>query len=67
MAATRAIDIRTDIPGPRSREILARKEQVVADPLSIYLPVVIEEGRGALAHRRRRQHVRRLRRAASAA
>jgi 4-aminobutyrate aminotransferase / (S)-3-amino-2-methylpropionate transaminase / 5-aminovalerate transaminase len=48
MAATRAIDIRTEIPGPRSREILARKEQVVADPLSIYLPVVVEEGRGAL-------------------
>jgi 4-aminobutyrate aminotransferase/(S)-3-amino-2-methylpropionate transaminase len=48
MAATRAIDLRTDIPGPRSREILERKERVVADPLSIYLPVVIEEGRGAL-------------------
>src|SRR5205814_4857882 len=29
------------------REILARKERVVADPLSVFLPVVIEEGRGA--------------------
>src|SRR3954463_9983663 len=48
MAATQAIDIGTDIPGPRSREILARKERVIADPLSIYLPVVIEEGRGAI-------------------
>ena len=48
MAATRAIDLRTEIPGPRSREILARKERVVAEPLSIYLPVVIQEGRGAL-------------------
>ncbi|HEX9415955.1 MAG TPA: 4-aminobutyrate--2-oxoglutarate transaminase [Gaiellaceae bacterium] len=47
MAVTRTIDIRTEIPGPRSSEILARKEEVVADPLSIYLPVVIEEGRGA--------------------
>jgi 4-aminobutyrate aminotransferase / (S)-3-amino-2-methylpropionate transaminase / 5-aminovalerate transaminase len=47
VAATRAIELRTEIPGPRSREILARKEQVIADPLSIYLPVVIEEGRGA--------------------
>jgi 4-aminobutyrate aminotransferase / (S)-3-amino-2-methylpropionate transaminase / 5-aminovalerate transaminase len=47
VAATRAIELRTEIPGPRSREILARKERVIADPLSIYLPVVIEEGRGA--------------------
>jgi 4-aminobutyrate aminotransferase / (S)-3-amino-2-methylpropionate transaminase / 5-aminovalerate transaminase len=48
MAMTRAIELRTDIPGPRSAEILARKERVIADPLSIYLPVVIAEGRGAL-------------------
>jgi 4-aminobutyrate aminotransferase/(S)-3-amino-2-methylpropionate transaminase len=48
MAATRAIEIKTEIPGPRSREILARKERVVADPLSLYLPVVVAEGHGAL-------------------
>jgi 4-aminobutyrate aminotransferase / (S)-3-amino-2-methylpropionate transaminase / 5-aminovalerate transaminase len=48
MAATRSIDVRTEIPGPRSREILERKERVIADPLSIYIPVVIDEGRGAL-------------------
>ena len=48
MATTRSIEIRTEIPGPRSREILARKERVVAEPPSIYLPVVIAEGRGAL-------------------
>jgi 4-aminobutyrate aminotransferase/(S)-3-amino-2-methylpropionate transaminase len=47
MAATKAIEIRTAIPGPRSREILERKERVVAEPLSILLPVVIAEGRGA--------------------
>src|SRR5438874_11816292 len=47
MAATRAVELRTEIPGPRSREILARKERVVADPLSIYLPVVVAEGHGA--------------------
>jgi 4-aminobutyrate aminotransferase / (S)-3-amino-2-methylpropionate transaminase / 5-aminovalerate transaminase len=46
MATTRTIELRTDIPGPRSREILERKERVVADPLSIYIPVVIERGRG---------------------
>jgi 4-aminobutyrate aminotransferase/(S)-3-amino-2-methylpropionate transaminase len=47
MATTRTIELRTDIPGPRSREILERKARVVADPLSIYIPVVIERGRGA--------------------
>src|SRR5215470_11544036 len=47
MAVTRAIELRTEIPGPRSREIMARKERVVADPLSVYLPIVIAEGRGA--------------------
>src|SRR3954465_7026331 len=47
MAATRAIHLQTDIPGPRSREILARKEGVVAGPLSVCLLVVGEEGRGA--------------------
>jgi len=44
---TRTIDLRTEIPGPRTKEILERKERVVAEPLSIYLPVVIQEGRGA--------------------
>jgi 4-aminobutyrate aminotransferase/(S)-3-amino-2-methylpropionate transaminase len=47
MAATKSIELRTGVPGPRSQEILQRKEQVVADPLSIYLPVVIERGDGA--------------------
>jgi 4-aminobutyrate aminotransferase / (S)-3-amino-2-methylpropionate transaminase / 5-aminovalerate transaminase len=47
MAATKSIELRTAIPGPRSEEILARKERVVADPLSIFLPVVIDQGEGA--------------------
>jgi 4-aminobutyrate aminotransferase/(S)-3-amino-2-methylpropionate transaminase len=47
MATTRAIDIKTEIPGPRSREILDRKARVIAEPLSIYLPIVIEEAHGA--------------------
>lgn len=47
MAVTRSIELRTEIPGPRSRAILERKERVVAKPLSIALPVVIQEGRGA--------------------
>ncbi len=47
MAMTRAIELRTEIPGPRSKEILERKDRVVAEPLSVFLPVVIAEGRGA--------------------
>ena len=47
MATTKTIELRTDVPGPRSREILERKERVIADPLSIYIPVVIERGQGA--------------------
>ena len=47
MATTRTIELRTAIPGPRSKAILDRKDKVIADPLSIFLPVVIEEGRGA--------------------
>ena len=47
MATTRAIELRTKIPGPRSREILERKDRVIAGPLSIVLPVVVAQGRGA--------------------
>jgi 4-aminobutyrate aminotransferase/(S)-3-amino-2-methylpropionate transaminase len=47
MATTRTIELRTEIPGPRSKEILARKERTIAEPLSVYLPLVIAEGRGA--------------------
>src|SRR5438105_13257097 len=47
MAATRTIRLQTDIPGPRSRQILERKARVVADPLSVYLPIVVAEGRGS--------------------
>jgi 4-aminobutyrate aminotransferase / (S)-3-amino-2-methylpropionate transaminase / 5-aminovalerate transaminase len=47
MATTKTIDLRTEIPGPRSLEIIERKERVVADPLSLTFPVVIERGEGA--------------------
>src|SRR5712691_4676881 len=47
MATTKAIELKTSIPGPRSQEILARKARVIADPLSIFLPVVIDRGEGA--------------------
>jgi 4-aminobutyrate aminotransferase/(S)-3-amino-2-methylpropionate transaminase len=47
MATTRAIELNTSIPGPRSQGILERKDRVIADPLTIFLPVVIERGDGA--------------------
>jgi 4-aminobutyrate aminotransferase/(S)-3-amino-2-methylpropionate transaminase len=47
MATTKTIDLRTELPGPRSLEILSRKERVIADPLSVTFPIVIERGDGA--------------------
>ncbi len=47
MATTTSIQIKTDIPGPRSRSLLERKERVVSEALSVYLPLVIAEGAGA--------------------
>jgi 4-aminobutyrate aminotransferase/(S)-3-amino-2-methylpropionate transaminase len=47
VATTRTIELRTAIPGPRSKAILERKDKVIAGPLSIYLPVVVADGRGA--------------------
>jgi 4-aminobutyrate aminotransferase/(S)-3-amino-2-methylpropionate transaminase len=47
MATTRVIELRTEIPGPRSKEILERKERIVAAPLSITHPLVIAESSGA--------------------
>jgi 4-aminobutyrate aminotransferase/(S)-3-amino-2-methylpropionate transaminase len=47
MATTKTIELRTAVPGPRSREILRRKEQVIADPLTIFFPVVADHGEGA--------------------
>jgi 4-aminobutyrate aminotransferase / (S)-3-amino-2-methylpropionate transaminase / 5-aminovalerate transaminase len=47
MAMTRTIELRTEIPGPRSREILERHERSVAAPLSVTLPLVAETASGA--------------------
>jgi 4-aminobutyrate aminotransferase/(S)-3-amino-2-methylpropionate transaminase len=41
------ISLSTDIPGPRSKEIIARKERVVCDPLDLHVPAVIDTARGA--------------------
>ncbi|MBI4261545.1 MAG: 4-aminobutyrate--2-oxoglutarate transaminase [Actinobacteria bacterium] len=41
------IHLETEIPGPRSAAILARKERVVADPFDIHAPFVIDRAEGA--------------------
>jgi 4-aminobutyrate aminotransferase/(S)-3-amino-2-methylpropionate transaminase len=41
------INLVTDIPGPRSAEILERKAKVVADPIDIHAPLVIDRALGA--------------------
>jgi 4-aminobutyrate aminotransferase/(S)-3-amino-2-methylpropionate transaminase len=48
MAATRSIAIRTAVPGPRSQEILARLDRVVSSALTVNMPIVAQEARGAL-------------------
>jgi 4-aminobutyrate aminotransferase/(S)-3-amino-2-methylpropionate transaminase len=48
MATMTSIQLKTDIPGPKSKAVLDRHERTIAEPLSIYLPLVISEGRGAL-------------------
>ena len=47
MATTRAIELKTEIPGPRSREILARLRTSVAAPLSITFPIAAAAAHGA--------------------
>ena len=47
MATTRAIELRTEIPGPRSREILARERNAVAYPLQGHLPIFAAEAEGS--------------------
>jgi 4-aminobutyrate aminotransferase/(S)-3-amino-2-methylpropionate transaminase len=47
MATTRTIELKTDVPGPRSREVLERLATSVASPLALTFPVVAAEARGA--------------------
>src|SRR5207237_2566437 len=41
------VNVSGEIPGPRSKAILARKERVVCDPLDIHVPAVIDRALGA--------------------
>jgi len=43
-----SIQLVTDIPGPRSREVMARKESAVAAPMTVQAPVVVDSARGAV-------------------
>ncbi len=47
VAVTRVIELRTEIPGPRSREILERERHSVAGPLIVHGPVVADRALGS--------------------
>ena len=47
MVASRTIDLKTAIPGPRSRAVCERIARSVASPLVLTFPVVVDSARGA--------------------
>jgi 4-aminobutyrate aminotransferase / (S)-3-amino-2-methylpropionate transaminase / 5-aminovalerate transaminase len=47
VAVTHVIELRTEIPGPRSREILERERHAVAGPLIVHGPVVADRALGS--------------------
>ena len=44
------INMTTELPGPKARQIIARKERVVCDPLDLHVQTVIESAEGAAIH-----------------
>ena len=42
------INLVTELPGPKSRDIIARKERVVCDPLELHVEAVIDHALGAV-------------------
>jgi len=38
----------TDIPGPKSKELIAKKEKYVANAFTLHLPAIIDRGEGAV-------------------
>ncbi len=42
------INIKTDLPGPKSKEWLKKLDANVAKPLSVYVPAIIDHAKGAL-------------------
>jgi len=47
VATTRVIELRTEIPGPRTREILERESRAVARPLRVHEPIFAADAHGA--------------------
>jgi 4-aminobutyrate aminotransferase / (S)-3-amino-2-methylpropionate transaminase / 5-aminovalerate transaminase len=47
MAATRTIELKTEVPGPRSREVLERLAASVASPLQITFPIAAARAHGS--------------------
>jgi 4-aminobutyrate aminotransferase/(S)-3-amino-2-methylpropionate transaminase len=47
VAATRRIELRTEIPGPRSRALLEREQSAIAHPLIVHLPIFAERAENA--------------------
>ena len=47
MAATRTIELKTEVPGPRSRDVLDRLAASVAAPLQITFPIAAAHAHGA--------------------
>jgi 4-aminobutyrate aminotransferase/(S)-3-amino-2-methylpropionate transaminase len=47
MATTKTIEIRTEIPGPRSKALLERERRVIAQPLIVHLPIFAERAENA--------------------
>ncbi|MEP7060497.1 MAG: 4-aminobutyrate--2-oxoglutarate transaminase [Actinomycetota bacterium] len=43
-----SIQMRTELPGPRSRALIERKERVVADPIDLHVNAFIDHAEGAL-------------------
>ena len=48
MVERRFSRIQTELPGPRSAEVFARKAKYVAAPLEVYAPFIIDHSEGAL-------------------
>jgi 4-aminobutyrate aminotransferase / (S)-3-amino-2-methylpropionate transaminase / 5-aminovalerate transaminase len=44
------INMITELPGPKARKIIARKERVVCDPLDLHVQTVIERAEGVAIH-----------------
>ncbi len=42
------INMKTELPGPKSKLLLKKLEDNVAKPLSVYVPAIIDHGKGAL-------------------